>query len=92
MVSVGLGASAQLSLKGRSMHAHDYTPLFKTAHMLKDVRLCLEEAEDAGAPFPSAAHARDLLAATSARGYGDQDYAAIYRGGRGTRTTGVCNT
>ena len=27
-------------------------PLFKTAHMLKDVRLCLEEAQAAGVPVP----------------------------------------
>ena len=43
------------------MREHDYTTLFKTAHMLKDVRLCLEEAQAAGVPFPAAAHARDLL-------------------------------
>ena len=43
------------------MRGHDYTTLFKTAHMLKDVRLCLEEAQSAGVPFPAAAHARDLL-------------------------------
>ena len=83
VASSGSGASAQLSLKGAVMHAHDYTPLFKTAHMLKDVRLCLQEAEDAGAPFPSAAHARDLLAATMARGYGDQDYSAIIEAAEG---------
>ena len=44
----GSGASAQLELKGRPMREHDYTTLFKTAHMLKDVRLCLEEAEAGG--------------------------------------------
>ena len=31
------------------MREHDYTTLFKLEHMLKDVRLCLEEAEAAGA-------------------------------------------
>ena len=59
------------------MREHDYTTMFKTAHMLKDVRLCLQEAESAGVPFPAAAHARDLLAATMGRGYGEQDYAAM---------------
>ena len=54
------------------MRAHDYTPLFKTEHMLKDVRLCLEEAQAAGMPFPAAAHARDLLAATVGRGHGER--------------------
>ena len=37
------------------MREHDYTTLFKLEHMLKDVRLCLEEAQAAGVPFPAAA-------------------------------------
>ncbi len=79
----GSGASAQMALKSTTMREHDYTTLFKTAHMLKDVRLCLEEAQAAGVPFPAAAHARDLLAATMGRGYGDQDYAAIVEAAEG---------
>jgi 3-hydroxyisobutyrate dehydrogenase-like beta-hydroxyacid dehydrogenase len=77
IVSAGSGASIQLTLKSAAMRAHDYSPLFKTAHMLKDVRLCLEEAQAAGVPFPAAAHARDLLTATMSRGYGEQDYASL---------------
>jgi 3-hydroxyisobutyrate dehydrogenase-like beta-hydroxyacid dehydrogenase len=77
VASAGSGASAQLTLKSESMREHDYTTMFKTAHMLKDVRLCLQEAESAGVPFAAASHARDLLAATMGRGYGDQDYAAM---------------
>jgi 3-hydroxyisobutyrate dehydrogenase-like beta-hydroxyacid dehydrogenase len=77
ITSAGSGGSVQLELKAGAMRDHDYTTLFKTAHMLKDVRLCLEEAQTAGVPFPSAAHARDLLAATMGRGHGEQDYASI---------------
>jgi 3-hydroxyisobutyrate dehydrogenase-like beta-hydroxyacid dehydrogenase len=47
------------------------------------VRLCLEEAQAAGVPFPAAAHARDLLAATAGRGHGQQDYAAIIEAAEG---------
>jgi 3-hydroxyisobutyrate dehydrogenase-like beta-hydroxyacid dehydrogenase len=83
VVSNGSGASAQLTLKAQAMRAHDYTPLFKTAHMLKDVRLCLEEAQATGMPFPAAAHARELLAATLGRGYGEQDYAALIEAAEG---------
>ncbi|HEY4996964.1 MAG TPA: NAD(P)-dependent oxidoreductase [Solirubrobacteraceae bacterium] len=83
VVSSGSGASAQLALKSAAMRAHDYTPLFKTAHMLKDVRLCLEEAQTQAVPFPAAAHARDLLSATMARGYAEQDYAAIIEAAEG---------
>jgi 3-hydroxyisobutyrate dehydrogenase len=77
VVAAGSGTSAQLELKSTPMRKHDYTPLFKTAHMLKDVRLCLEEAQLAGVPFPAAGHARGLLAATVGRGLGEQDYAAL---------------
>ncbi|HEV7586295.1 MAG TPA: NAD(P)-dependent oxidoreductase [Solirubrobacteraceae bacterium] len=77
VVSRGSGASAQLELKSGAMRDHDYTTLFKADHMLKDVRLCLEEAQSAGMPFPGASHARDLLAATVGRGHGEDDYAAM---------------
>jgi len=77
VVSAGSGASAQLALKSGAMRAHDYTTLFKTSHMLKDARLCLEEAQATGVPFPSAAHARDLLSAAEGRGHGEDDYASM---------------
>jgi 3-hydroxyisobutyrate dehydrogenase-like beta-hydroxyacid dehydrogenase len=83
VTAAGSGASAQLALKSTPMREHDYTTLFKTEHMLKDVRLCLEEAQAAGTPFPSAAHARDLLTATLGRGYGEADYAAIIEAAEG---------
>ncbi len=83
VTSAGSGASAQLALKSTPMREHDYTTLFKTEHMLKDVRLCLEEAQAAGIPFPSAAHARDLLTATLGRGFGEADYAAIIEAAEG---------
>ena len=83
IASAGSGGSTMLTLKAGAMAAHDYTTLFKTEHMLKDVRLCLEEAQAAGVPFPAASHARDLLSATMARGYGDQDFAAIIEAAEG---------
>jgi 3-hydroxyisobutyrate dehydrogenase-like beta-hydroxyacid dehydrogenase len=83
VVAGGSGASAQLTLKAGPMREHDYTTLFKTAHMLKDVRLCLEEAQAAGVPFPAAAHARDLLTAALGRGHGEADYAAMIEAAEG---------
>ena len=83
VTSAGSGASAQLANKATPMREHDYTTLFKTEHMLKDVRLCLEEAQAAGIPFPSAAHARDLLTATLGRGHGEDDYAAMIEAAEG---------
>jgi hypothetical protein len=59
------------------MRAHDYTPLFKTEHMLKDVRLCLQQARASGVPFPAAAHAGELLEQAVKDGRGEQDYACV---------------
>jgi 3-hydroxyisobutyrate dehydrogenase-like beta-hydroxyacid dehydrogenase len=73
----GSGGSAMLDLKAGPMRRHDYTTLFKLEHMLKDVRLCLEEAQSAAVSFPAAAHARDVLVAALARGHGDDDFAAL---------------
>jgi 3-hydroxyisobutyrate dehydrogenase len=83
VTSAGSGASAQLTMKSGPMREHDYTTMFKTAHILKDVRLCLQEAETAGVPFPAAAHARDVLAATMARGHADEDYASMIEAAEG---------
>ena len=73
----GSANSTMLQLKGEPMLKHDFTPLFKLDHMLKDVRLCLEEARSAGAAFPAAALAGELYAAGSGRGLGDEDFAAV---------------
>jgi 3-hydroxyisobutyrate dehydrogenase-like beta-hydroxyacid dehydrogenase len=70
------------------MRRHDWSTLFKTEHMLKDVRLCLEEAQAAGVPFPAAASARDALVAATGRGLGDADFASLleaYEGLAGRR-------
>jgi 3-hydroxyisobutyrate dehydrogenase-like beta-hydroxyacid dehydrogenase len=73
----GSANSTMLQLKGEPMLAHDFTPLFKLEHMLKDVRLCLQEAREAGAAFPAAALAGELYAAGAGRGLGEQDFAAV---------------
>ncbi|MCW3065609.1 MAG: 6-phosphogluconate dehydrogenase NAD-binding protein [Solirubrobacterales bacterium] len=77
VMAAGAGGSAMLDLKAGPMRAHDYTTLFKLEHMLKDVRLCLEETQAAGTPFAGAAHAHQLLTAGMGRGLGDADFAAL---------------
>jgi 3-hydroxyisobutyrate dehydrogenase-like beta-hydroxyacid dehydrogenase len=73
----GAAASTMLDLKANPMRRHDYTTLFKLDHMLKDVRLCLEEGQAAGAPFPYAALTREVLSTASGMGHGDDDFAAL---------------
>ncbi len=77
IMGAGSGASTMLTLKAGPMRDHDYTTLFKLEHMLKDVRLCLEEGQAAGVPFPAAAATREILTAGMGRGLGDADFAAL---------------
>jgi len=77
VMAAGSGGSTMLELKAGPMREHDYTTLFKLAHMLKDVRLCLEEGEAAGAPFELAAMTREILTAAMGRGLGEADFAAL---------------
>ncbi|HEY1522384.1 MAG TPA: NAD(P)-dependent oxidoreductase [Solirubrobacteraceae bacterium] len=88
VMSAGSAGSTMLGLKAGPMREHDYTPLFKLEHMLKDVRLCLEEGQAAGAPFTYAAQTREILTAAMGRGLGDEDFAAlieVLEGAAGTR-------
>jgi 3-hydroxyisobutyrate dehydrogenase-like beta-hydroxyacid dehydrogenase len=73
----GAGGSTMLDLKAGPMRNHDYTTLFKLEHMLKDVRLCLEEGQRLGVPFPTAAFTRELLSAGMGMGHADDDFAAL---------------
>jgi 3-hydroxyisobutyrate dehydrogenase-like beta-hydroxyacid dehydrogenase len=77
VMAAGSGASTMLSLKAEPMRSHDYSTLFKLDHMLKDVGLCLDEGEAAGAPFPLAALTREILATAAGMGFGEADFAAL---------------
>jgi len=73
----GSSDSTMRALKGKPMLEHDFTPLFKLEHMLKDVQLCLAEARTAGGAFPFAGLAAELYGAGMGKGLGDQDFAAV---------------
>src|SRR3954453_19590304 len=85
----GSANSTMLQLKGKPMLEHDFSPLFKLEHMLKDVGLCLDEARANGAPFPFAALARELYSAGVGRGLGEQGFAAVLEGVEGLPATRV---
>jgi 3-hydroxyisobutyrate dehydrogenase-like beta-hydroxyacid dehydrogenase len=76
VMSAGSGASAMLELKAGPMLEHDFEPLFKLEHMLKDIRHCLREAEALGVRLPQAEEAERLYA-EAAETAGDRDFAAI---------------
>ena len=76
-------ASAMVALKAEPMLEHDYTPLFRLEHMLKDMAICMDESEAAGVPFPAAALARELYTAAMGRGHGDEDFCAVLEAAEG---------
>ncbi len=88
VMGAGAGGSTMLDLKAQPMREHDYDTLFRLDHMLKDVRLCLEEGQALGVPFPFAALTREILSAGAGMGHGDDDFAAliaVLEGAAGTR-------
>ncbi len=52
-------------------------PMFRLAHMLKDVALCLDEGEAIGAPFPMAALAKEIMVAAMAQGHAEHDFSSM---------------
>jgi 3-hydroxyisobutyrate dehydrogenase-like beta-hydroxyacid dehydrogenase len=62
---------------GDKISKHMYAPGFVLPLVLKDVRLALAEAENAGAPMPSVGVVRDRLITGIARGYAGLDWTAL---------------
>ena len=77
VLSNGSGGSAMLALKGQQMRTHDYTTLFKLEHLLKDVRLCLEEAKAVDIGMSFAQLVAPVLEAGVDEGHGEDDFAAL---------------
>jgi 3-hydroxyisobutyrate dehydrogenase-like beta-hydroxyacid dehydrogenase len=77
VMAAGSGASAMLTLKAEPMLEHQFDPLFKLAHMLKDVDHCLEEAKRLGVPMPLGTTAERLYTQADRHGLGEHDFAAV---------------
>jgi 3-hydroxyisobutyrate dehydrogenase-like beta-hydroxyacid dehydrogenase len=73
----GSSGSTMLELKGEPMVEHDFEPLFRLDHILKDVRHCLEEAKALGVELRLAEVAERLYAQAADAGHGDEDFAAV---------------
>jgi 3-hydroxyisobutyrate dehydrogenase-like beta-hydroxyacid dehydrogenase len=77
VMAAGSGGSAMLAIKGGPIVEHDFEPLFKLEHMLKDVRHCLREAERLGVRMELGAAAEAAYSAADRKGLGEQDFAAV---------------
>src|SRR4051812_14250632 len=77
VMAAGSGGSAMLDLKAGPMLEHDFEPLFKLGHMLKDVRHTLTEADRLGAVMRLGRQAEETYARADRKGLGEQDFAAV---------------
>jgi 3-hydroxyisobutyrate dehydrogenase-like beta-hydroxyacid dehydrogenase len=76
MTSTMFGGRAH-KIYGDKIARQNYAPGFVLPLVLKDVRLALAEAEQAGVPMPSVGVVRDRLITGIARGYGELDWTAL---------------
>jgi len=76
MTSTMFGGRAH-RIYGDKIVRQTYAPGFMLPLVLKDVRLALAEAENAGSPMPSVGVVRDRLITAIARGYGDLDWSVL---------------
>ena len=66
-----------LDLKAGPMREHDFEPLFRLSHMLKDVRHQIASAEELGVDPALALAAERLYARSEEAGRGEADFAAV---------------
>jgi 2-hydroxy-3-oxopropionate reductase len=73
----GLAQTRVMELKGPRMTARDFTPGFRAALHMKDLRIVQEEGAALGLQLPVSSEVREMLAALVDRGDGDLDHSAI---------------
>ena len=78
-VSAGAGASWSISNLAPRILAGDYQPGFRAAHQLKDLRLALDLAQEAGLPLPGSALVSELYSALMAAGQGEEGSQALVK-------------
>jgi 2-hydroxy-3-oxopropionate reductase len=73
----GLAATRVLELRGENMLGGSFDPGFRIDLHLKDLRLALELARDAGVCMPLTAQTEQLMQAARIAGRGDRDHSAL---------------
>lgn len=75
-ISASAIGSPHLKFKADALERLDFTPTFTVAQMRKDLRLISDGARDLGVPVLLGATVEQIMAATEASGFGDEDYLA----------------
>jgi 3-hydroxyisobutyrate dehydrogenase len=71
--------SPMYQTKGASIMGNNFAPRFYLEHMLKDVNLMLEAAQNVGARLPGIQVAQRLLSEAQRAGFGKEDYSAMVK-------------
>ncbi|MCR5177019.1 MAG: NAD(P)-dependent oxidoreductase [Anaerovibrio sp.] len=78
-IETGAAGSWSLSNLGRRMLKKDYAPGFYIKHFIKDMRIAIESAEEAGLELPGLQKTKELYDMLSARGMDDNGTQAIIK-------------
>jgi 3-hydroxyisobutyrate dehydrogenase/2-hydroxy-3-oxopropionate reductase len=73
------GKSALMSAKAPSILKRDFSTKFSVKWMHKDVGLALESAKALDLPLPLTAITEQMILATIAKGYGEDDFCSVIR-------------
>ncbi|MCS7228688.1 MAG: NAD(P)-dependent oxidoreductase [Candidatus Kryptonium sp.] len=71
--------SQMYQVKGKSIIDGNFQPSFYVKHLLKDINLVLETAQELKVPLPVVSAIREIYIAALSKGYEDLDYSAIYK-------------
>jgi 3-hydroxyisobutyrate dehydrogenase-like beta-hydroxyacid dehydrogenase len=71
--------SPWLKAKAKLLAVRDFTPTFTPAQLAKDVDLMLRAGDEHGIPMPMTAALRQLIKATAASGYAEEDFIAMVK-------------
>jgi 3-hydroxyisobutyrate dehydrogenase len=72
-------SSPMYERKGTSIIEDNFAPRFYLEHMLKDINLMMDAADEAGAPLPAIRVAQQLFEEASRAGFGREDYSAVVK-------------
>ncbi len=71
--------SAMYQNKGRTIMNGNFEPNFYVKHMLKDIKLVLEMAEDLKVSLPVISIIREFYVQALSKGYENEDYSAVFK-------------
>lgn len=79
ILSASALASPMYASKGKTLLERNFAANFFVRHLLKDLRLASDTAQETGTPIPFAALAKEMFVAAVQQGVGDEDYSAVIK-------------